>query len=1057
MVNAFHGRQTVDQGIHGLAAFEYADEAARLAAGPFETYDRNKVARQLDDDSFWILVDETGPTWQSIGTAASLIDRISVMPGVISGGILSVNGGDPATFDISSGIGYIVDFWTDPLNPVVSEVTLGGTGLAVTNLATQSATYILVDDTSTVIQQGISPTAEERRRYLYLGQLGHSNNTTIGTAVPTPSYAYSIRHDYEDLTEAIGTINNGVFVIPNGTNLNINRSDGYLFFRDSNVDNNARDPNNVAITSQAPLTFRLRTQTGNGSTSTILDVGNYDSAGIVTAIAGTQYQNFRVYQIPSGNTVIQYGQNLYPNIDDAVDALGTESFSVLSSLVESAALIGVITASSTAVDLSNTSQARFFSVSKFGELTSSAGGSAVTSHSLLTGLGNDDHTQYLLVDGSRAMSGDLDMDGYDIVSVGLVDGVDVSLHASRHETGGADPLDGYQIDLVYSPISYLPPINDIIGEHIARIDEALTGAIGTGDVNGPASSLDNAIARFDGSTGKLIQNSGVTLEDNGNILFSDTLSAALLRQLDTTAAFASNFQIYAQSSTGGGSVGGDLILASGSGTSASGDIELTVGSSVALALNDNTVSTLSAAGDGYLVAYNQSENAVEYIDPITVGVTDHGGLTGLGDDDHTQYLLVSGTRPMSGNLDMGSNDIVSVGLVDGVDVSAHSTRHENGGADEINVGGLSGLLADPQTPLAHASTHESGGTDALDGYQIDLGYSPVNYLAPTNDIIGEHIARIDEALAGAVSTGDVNGPASSTDNAITRFDGVTGKLIQNSLVTISDTGSITLDATVTSPIISQADDATPATAGDRLTVQAQNMTGGTTVGGELWLTSGSGTTDGDVVILTGGNLAMLFDEETATSFAAAEDGYVVTYNAVNNAVEYSPPTETKRIVTVDFALTEDAFNFSPYFFTWRSTGSDSTTGKRSTSASGMSTPNACNPYIVPFDATITRAILVVRGVGVQNGSVTYPVSYRADLLDVGFTGNTKIADVDFSISNSFTVGTFSVGNTNFRGGMSMNLDVDEGDTLGLQFNHGVGASIAGQTRMAFVTFVLEER
>lgn len=36
-------------------------------------------------------------------------------------------------------------------------------------------------------------------------------------------------------------------------------------------------------------------------------------------------------------------------------------------------------------------------------------------------------------------------------------------------------------------------------------------------------------------------------------------------------------------------------------------------------------------------------------------------------------------------------------------------------------------------------------------------------------------------------TGDVVGPASATDNAVARFDGTTGKLIQNSVVTIADT------------------------------------------------------------------------------------------------------------------------------------------------------------------------------------------------------------------------------------------------------------------------------
>jgi len=41
-----------------------------------------------------------------------------------------------------------------------------------------------------------------------------------------------------------------------------------------------------------------------------------------------------------------------------------------------------------------------------------------------------------------------------------------------------------------------------------------------------------------------------------------------------------------------------------------------------------------------------------------------------------------------------------------------------------------------------------------------------------------------------VSTGDLVGPSSATDNAITRFDSTTGKLVQNSLVTVADDGAI---------------------------------------------------------------------------------------------------------------------------------------------------------------------------------------------------------------------------------------------------------------------------
>jgi len=48
---------------------------------------------------------------------------------------------------------------------------------------------------------------------------------------------------------------------------------------------------------------------------------------------------------------------------------------------------------------------------------------------------------------------------------------------------------------------------------------------GSGDVVGPASSTDNAVARFDGTTGKLLQNSAVLIADTtGNITGPQTIS-----------------------------------------------------------------------------------------------------------------------------------------------------------------------------------------------------------------------------------------------------------------------------------------------------------------------------------------------------------------------------------------------------------------------------------------------------------------------------------------------------------------------------------------------------
>lgn len=49
-------------------------------------------------------------------------------------------------------------------------------------------------------------------------------------------------------------------------------------------------------------------------------------------------------------------------------------------------------------------------------------------------------------------------------------------------------------------------------------------ATGARAVDGPASSTDNAFARFDGTTGLLVQNSTSTMDDSGNAAFAGTIT-----------------------------------------------------------------------------------------------------------------------------------------------------------------------------------------------------------------------------------------------------------------------------------------------------------------------------------------------------------------------------------------------------------------------------------------------------------------------------------------------------------------------------------------------------
>jgi hypothetical protein len=75
---------------------------------------------------------------------------------------------------------------------------------------------------------------------------------------------------------------------------------------------------------------------------------------------------------------------------------------------------------------------------------------------------------------------------------------------------------------------------------------------------------------------------------------------------------------------------------------------------------------------------------------IDFGAIDHGGLSGLGDDDHVQYLLIDGTRAMTGNLQMNSNEVFSSATPSTANslvnkAYADSLRTENGMKGNVDV------------------------------------------------------------------------------------------------------------------------------------------------------------------------------------------------------------------------------------------------------------------------------------------------------------------------------------------------------------------------------------
>ena len=101
--------------------------------------------------------------------------------------------------------------------------------------------------------------------------------------------------------------------------------------------------------------------------------------------------------------------------------------------------------------------------------------------------------------------------------------------------------------------------------------------------------------------------------------------------------------------------------------------------------------------------------------------------------------------------------------------------------DNIQIDGNSIISTDTNGDLN--LTPDGSGNLVLDGLKFPQADGTANYVLKTDGA-----AQLSWVASG---TGDVTGPGSSTDNAITRFHLATGKVIQNSGVIIDDSNNIT--------------------------------------------------------------------------------------------------------------------------------------------------------------------------------------------------------------------------------------------------------------------------
>ena len=260
------------------------------------------------------------------------------------------------------------------------------------------------------------------------------------------------------------------------------------------------------------------------------------------------------------------------------------------------------------------------------------------------------------------------------------------------------------------------------------------------------------------------------------------------------------------------------------------------------------------------------------------------------------------------------------------------------------------------------------------------------------------------------ASGDVVGPASSTDNAIVRFDLTTGKLIQNSTATLSDGGIMIVTELDTDSIKS-------ATANSPITIAPDGT-------GDVHLNTDSvriGDNNADATIATRGTGDLII----TTHEGSAVEGIVRLYDGVNGDITLTPngsgqvKVGTDQVVTLVASQTLTNKTLTSPTLTTPALGTpasgtltnctfptlnQNTTGNAAT-ATALQTARAING--VNFDGT--AAITVTAAAGTLTGATLASGVTASSLTSVGtLTGLTVSGTTSLATTSGYSqIGTAS--------------------------------------------------
>ncbi len=332
------------------------------------------------------------------------------------------------------------------------------------------------------------------------------------------------------------------------------------------------------------------------------------------------------------------------------------------------------------------------------------------------------------------------------------------------------------------------------------------GVGGTGDVVGPASSTDHAIARFDLTTGKLIQNSSVTIDDSGNLSTGGTLTAATTGSLNglnvnsgalgavtgftqTSGVFSSTLSTTNSATFSSSTANTDTIAIKPQTTSAAASFTGTL-TSLDLTGSDktwslpNTTGTIALTSD--IPTSDNYQNWVLQADAgsnqnVTTGyIVDFSGSNGITTTAGANSLAIAGVDATTSTKGVASfNDsyfTVTSGDVTIDDIYLRNNGDEGTGAYTFSLVNGAGASANSVTLSGTLGAFDN--SDTFRG--LYLNYANANHTGSTNAFYGIDIAGI---TADAEATENALNIGAGWDNGI--YSGSNITLAANTLLDLS--------------------------------------------------------------------------------------------------------------------------------------------------------------------------------------------------------------------------------------------------------------------------------